>query len=83
MQTNQQHTFLKLWGMPLFLFVITIAGLLLAIIGTGIWHGLSWITLSIPVYFTVKHGKAFLSSHAVGEGDQKQKSSQKAKGRRQ
>ncbi len=35
--------------MPLLLAVLTIAGLLLALNGTGIWHWLSWITLGIPM----------------------------------
>jgi len=61
MQASKRNTFLMLWGMPLLLFTITIAGLLLAIIGTGIWHGFSWVTLSVPVYFMVKHGIAFFA----------------------
>lgn len=61
MPTRKQNTWLTLWGMPLLLFAITIAGLLLAIIGTGIWHGLSWITLAVPVYYMVKYGWAFFT----------------------
>jgi len=59
---GKRNTRLKLWGIPLLLFAITISGLLLAIIGTGIWHGLSWVALSIPVYFMVKYGMAFFSA---------------------
>jgi len=60
MRANKRNTWMKLWGMPLLLFAITIGGLLFAIMGTGgIWHGLSWITLSVPVYYMVKHGLAF------------------------
>jgi len=40
--------------MPVFLGIITIAGLLLAIMGTGIWHFFSWIALLVPVYLVIK-----------------------------
>lgn len=31
------------------MIVLTIFGLLAALTGTGVWHWLSWITLSVPV----------------------------------
>ncbi|SEK66486.1 hypothetical protein [Parapedobacter koreensis] len=55
-----KHKFVKVWGKPIWLFLITIAGLLFAIMGTGIaWYALSWIALGIPLYAMVKHGRAF------------------------
>jgi hypothetical protein len=51
-----KNQLLKLWGMPAFLGVITIIGLLLAIMGTGVWHVVSWGALCIPVYIMIKHG---------------------------
>lgn len=53
MQTS--NIFLKVWGMPILLAVITITGLLLAIMGTGVWHFSSWVALLVPLYFVMKY----------------------------
>lgn len=45
----------NVWGMPILLGVLIIAGLLLAIMGTGIWHILAWLTLFIPMFIMIKH----------------------------
>ena len=50
---------MKLWGMPVLLSVITIIGLLLAIMGLGIWHLLSWVFLSYPVYVMIRYGMKY------------------------
>lgn len=51
---------MKLWGAPIFMGVITIAGLLLAIMGTDLLlHVLSWIALAIPLVVMVKYGARF------------------------
>jgi len=47
MQTKSQ--FRKVWGAPLLLAVLTAFGLLSALLGTGIWHWASWLTLAVPV----------------------------------
>lgn len=57
--STKNNDFLKLWGMPIWMAVITLIGLTLAILGTGVWHILSWIALTIPVYIMIKHGKKF------------------------
>lgn len=59
---NKNRNFLKLWGMPIWMALITFIGLTLAILGTGIWHIFSWIALTIPVYIMVKYGKRFFIS---------------------
>lgn len=41
--------FLRLWGIPLFLAVLTLFGLLSALLGSGSWQVLSWIALSAPL----------------------------------
>jgi hypothetical protein len=41
--------FLKLWGMPLLLGLLTTIGLLSALLGDGIWDILSAVALGIPV----------------------------------
>jgi hypothetical protein len=44
----------KVWGAPLLLALITIFGLLAALLGTGIWYILSWIALIIPLAIIVR-----------------------------
>lgn len=44
-----RRTFRRLFEIPIVLAVITIAGLLSALLGDGIWNVLSWIALSIPL----------------------------------
>ena len=55
MFTNSS-TFFKVWGMPIVLGIVTIIGLLLAIMGTSAWHIFSWITLSLPLGVMIKKG---------------------------
>lgn len=40
---------LRIWGMPLLLGALTGFGLLAALLGSGVWHGLSWLALLAPV----------------------------------
>nr|WP_294875523.1 hypothetical protein [uncultured Pedobacter sp.] len=53
---NNNNVFFKVWGIPILLGVITIIGLLSAIMGVGVWHIVSWIALSIPVYVMFRYG---------------------------
>jgi hypothetical protein len=39
----------KIYGIPLLLAVITLAGLLFALFGDGVWDKLSWIFLAMPI----------------------------------
>jgi hypothetical protein len=41
--------FLKLWGMPILLGLLTILGLLSALLGDGIWDIVSAFALGLPV----------------------------------
>lgn len=43
------RAFLRLWGMPVLLGVLTVIGLLSALFGDGIWDALSALTLGAPV----------------------------------
>lgn len=45
----KNNNFLQLWGWPLLLAALIMFGLLAALIGTGLWHWLSWIALTVPV----------------------------------
>jgi uncharacterized sodium:solute symporter family permease YidK len=40
----------KVWGAPLVLALITLFGLLAALLGTGVCYGLSWIAMVIPIF---------------------------------
>ncbi|MDR5779463.1 hypothetical protein QCE63_08480 [Caballeronia sp. LZ065] len=39
----------KIWTIPLLLAVLTLFGLLSALLGTGVWHPLAWLALAVPV----------------------------------
>lgn len=47
--------FLRRWGKPLLMALLTIFGLLSALLGSGIWQMLSWITLSLPLLTLAKY----------------------------
>lgn len=44
-----RHPFVKLWGAPILLGVLTVIGLVSALLGDGVWDLLSAVALSIPV----------------------------------
>lgn len=39
----------RVWSMPTLLGVLTMFGLLAALLGTGAWHWAAWLALAIPV----------------------------------
>lgn len=43
------NSFKHTWSIPLLLALLTMAGLLSALSGTGTWRILSWIVLSVPI----------------------------------
>lgn len=45
MTPSHRKRFLFVWGMPLFFAVLSVFGLLAALLGTGAWHWASWISL--------------------------------------
>lgn len=55
-QRKQQY---KLWGMPIILGILTMIGLIAAILGVGVWHYISWLALGIPLYYCFKFGAKF------------------------
>jgi len=42
-----RQRFWFIWGMPIALGVLSVFGLLAALLGTGAWHWASWVSLSI------------------------------------
>lgn len=54
--------FTHIWAWPIMLALLTVFGLLSALLGTGIWHWLSWAVLSVPLiligyYWQIKKTK--------------------------
>ncbi|GAB2886688.1 hypothetical protein GCM10027278_03740 [Paralcaligenes ginsengisoli] len=39
----------RVWAAPVLLGVLTLFGLLAALLGTGLWHWAAWLALAIPV----------------------------------
>lgn len=56
MKNHKGNTFLQLWGAPILLTILTLFGLIAALVGTGIWHGLAWLALTVPVAICIWYG---------------------------
>ncbi len=56
MKNIQHNTALQIWGAPLLLALLTLFGLVAALVGTGIWHGLAWLALTVPVAACIGYG---------------------------
>jgi hypothetical protein len=48
--------FLRMWGAPILLAILTVIGLLSALLGDGVWDTLSAVTLGVPVLCCVWYG---------------------------
>lgn len=48
-QTTQRSNFWLVWRMPLLLAVLTLFGLIIALVKTGVWHWLAWAGLATPI----------------------------------
>lgn len=48
-------TFFQIWAIPLVMSLLITFGLLAALLATGIWHWLSWVSLIIPVFLMTWH----------------------------
>jgi hypothetical protein len=49
------HKFWFVWRMPLVLLLLTLFGLLAALLGTELWHWASWAALAAPIAIIVFH----------------------------
>lgn len=53
-RSSARNSFSRIWRWPLVLALLTTFGLVSALLGQGgIWWGLSWITLAIPLIVIV------------------------------
>jgi hypothetical protein len=66
---SHSFPFRKVYGPGIVLAVITLFGLLSALLGDGIWDGLSWVALTIPlVVIAWKYGRAEKCSNRKNQG---------------
>ncbi|MGE8618675.1 MAG: hypothetical protein ACN6O0_12715 [Achromobacter spanius] len=47
--------FMFVWGAPTLLGVLSVFGLLAALLGTGAWHWASWITLTFLLVVILRY----------------------------
>ncbi|GGY05243.1 hypothetical protein [Pseudoduganella dura] len=47
--------FLRLWGVPVLLGILTTIGLVAALLGDGIWDMVSGVALGVPVLLGIWH----------------------------
>ena len=43
------------WGVPILLGILSVFGLLAALLGTGGWHWASWTTLTVLIIVIVRY----------------------------
>ena len=55
---SRRQTLGQIFAAPLVIGALSVIGLISALVGDGIWDGLSWLTLGVPValcaYFTLR-----------------------------
>lgn len=52
------RSFRQNWGFPIGIGIMTTIGLVSSLVGTGIWHWISWIALALPIVIAVWFGWA-------------------------
>lgn len=45
-----KSSFWFVWKIPALLALLTLFGLLAALLGTGAWHWAAWLALAVPVF---------------------------------
>jgi hypothetical protein len=56
MSNTPRARFRSVWRMPMILAALTIFGLLAALLGTGVWHWVSWLTLATLPAVSARYG---------------------------
>ncbi len=54
-KTKGGRGFMFVWVAPIVLGVLSVFGLLAALLGTGAWHWASWITLTVLLVVIVRY----------------------------
>lgn len=49
------RAFLRLWGVPILLAILTTVGLVAALLGDGAWDAVSGVALGLPVLLGIWH----------------------------
>ena len=47
-------SFNKVWRIPLLLGLVTLFGLLAALLGTGLWYDFAWLAMALPLVIIVR-----------------------------
>lgn len=47
------NTVIQVWGKPLLFAVLSITGLITALVGDGVWDVFSWLALGLPLVIIV------------------------------
>ncbi len=50
-----RHSLWLVWRMPALLALLTMFGLLAALLGTGAWHWAAWTVLALPIVTGLWH----------------------------
>jgi len=50
------NAFIKVWKFPALLALLTAAGLIAALVGSGLWHYFSWLALATPLAVAMRFG---------------------------
>ncbi|MGE8688682.1 MAG: hypothetical protein ACN6PJ_16185 [Achromobacter sp.] len=53
--TKATRGFMFVWGAPIALGVLSVFGLMAALLGTGAWHWASWVALAILLAVIVRY----------------------------
>lgn len=68
---SHSYSFRKVYGAATIINVITCAGLLFALFGDGLWDGVSWIALLVPLTVLVWKIPGKASNPSVNKQTQK------------
>jgi hypothetical protein len=50
---REPRTLWQIFAVPLLLGILTTVGLVAALVGDGVWGGLLWVTLGVPIVVTL------------------------------